>query len=116
MQERQGLEARPENSTTPALFGDETEAQSKTPGQVAGDATLPRSTSSTTTPLCGWRLTNVLIAGRRYDGTAGGRDAAEAVRHFAARRARELKVDISTAIATATQDRLKKVEPRDEEP
>lgn len=58
---------------------------------------------------CRWQLTNVLIAGRRLDGHAWGRDAAEATRHFAAAQARELRVDIPTAIATAARDPLKKV-------
>lgn len=61
---------------------------------------------------CRWLLTNVLIAGRRYSGKASGRDAAEAARHFAARKARELKVDIATAIETAKNDPFKRVEPQ----
>lgn len=61
-----------------------------------------------------WLLKNVLIAGRRHDGHANGRTPDEAVRHFAAVRARELGADVATAIATATHDRLKKVEIQEE--
>lgn len=64
---------------------------------------------------CRWELSNVLIAGRRLDGHAWGHDAAEAVRHFAAVQARELHVDVATAIATATRDPLKKVSVADDQ-
>lgn len=65
---------------------------------------------------CRWVLRGVLIAGRRLDGKAGGVTPDEAVRHFAARTARELKVDVATAIASAIKDPLKKVEPDMEDP
>jgi hypothetical protein len=58
---------------------------------------------------CRWQITDALVAGRRLSGHAWGRDAAEAVRHFAATQARELHVDVATAIATASRDPLKKV-------
>lgn len=60
---------------------------------------------------CWWKLTNVLIAGRRLEGKASGRDPVDAVRHFAAKKARELKVDVAAAIAGAIHDPLKKIEP-----
>lgn len=60
---------------------------------------------------CRWILKGVLVAGRRVDGKARGRTPEEAVRHLAARTARELKVDIPTAIATAVRDPYKKAEP-----
>lgn len=59
---------------------------------------------------CRFRITGVLIAGRRHDGEAWGLNPAEAVRRFAAKKAAELKCDKSAAIATATRDTLKKVE------
>ncbi len=61
-------------------------------------------------PQCKWILRNVLIAGRRLDGESTAPDPETAVRHFAARKARELKVDLPTAIATAVNDPYKKVE------
>ncbi len=63
-----------------------------------------------TRPQCKWILRSVLIAGRRLDGESTAADPVTAVRHFAARKAKELKVDVSTAIATAVQDPYKKVE------
>lgn len=63
-------------------------------------------------PSCTWSLTNVLVAGRRFDGTAHGRTPEEAVRHFAAVKARELRADVAAAIAGAVRDRLRKVEPK----
>lgn len=60
---------------------------------------------------CRWVLQGVLVAGRRLDGKARGRTPEEAVRHFAARNARDLHVDIAAAIATAVRDPYKKVEP-----
>jgi hypothetical protein len=63
------------------------------------------------TGSCRWHLTNVLVAGRRLEGHAYGRTTHEATRHFAAMMARELRVDIPAAIATALRDPYKKVEP-----
>jgi hypothetical protein len=61
--------------------------------------------------LCKWALRDVLIAGKRHHGSAWGKTPEEAVRHFAARTARELKVDIAAAIAAAVRDPYKHVEP-----
>lgn len=63
-----------------------------------------------TRPTCKWILRGVLIAGRRLDGESTAADPTTAVRHFAARMARELKVDVPSAIATAVRDPYKKVE------
>jgi hypothetical protein len=57
-----------------------------------------------------WKISNVLVAGRRVSGEAWGRDPAEAVRRFAARTAHDLRVDVAAAIAGAARDTLKKVE------
>ncbi len=69
------------------------------------------SSPKNTAGYCRWNLKGVLIAGRRLDGDAWGRNPAEAVRRFAARKAHELHVDTGTAIAVATRDVFKKVEP-----
>jgi ribosomal protein L31E len=57
---------------------------------------------------------NVLVGGRRLSGSATGKDAAEALRRFVAKRARELGVDVTYAInqaATAKGFRVKKRDP-----
>lgn len=58
-----------------------------------------------------WTLKDVLVAGKRHSGSAWGRSPKEAIGHFAAKTARELKVDVSTAVASAQGDPYKKVEP-----
>jgi hypothetical protein len=60
--------------------------------------------------VCKWKLRDVLVAGRRLNGEAWGKTPDEAVRRFAAVKARELKVDVSAAISRAVQDRVRKAE------
>lgn len=50
-----------------------------------------------------FKLSNVLVAGRRMSGTATGHTADEAVRRFAAKQARELGADVPAAIVRAAQ-------------
>lgn len=59
---------------------------------------------------CRWILKGVLVAGKRHDGKAWGRNQEEAVRHFAARTARDQHVDIAAAIMTAVRDPWKTAE------
>jgi len=56
-----------------------------------------------------YRFENVLIAGRRVDGSADGRTEDEALRAFAATVARDLRVDVAMAIAQARADKRKRV-------
>jgi len=66
--------------------------------------------------VCRWTLSNVLVAGRRLNGEAWGKDESEAVRRFAARNARDLHVDVSAAVAGALRDHFRRVTPKTGEP
>jgi hypothetical protein len=61
--------------------------------------------------LCRWRVSNLLVAGRRVTGETAAVSPEGAVRNVAARNARDLHVDVPAAIAGALRDPLKKVEP-----
>jgi len=61
--------------------------------------------------VCRWKVTNLLVAGRRVEGETCASSPEAAARNVAARKARELKVDVATAIAGAAADPYKKVVP-----
>lgn len=62
------------------------------------------------TALCRWKVSNLLVAGRRVSGETMAATPELAVRNVAARNARDLKVDVAAAICRAANDPYKHVE------